>query len=173
MMVKYLLDANVFIEPHRTYYAFDFASGFWKQFAKVLQTQEICVLDTVYKEITKDKTDILADWIKQVKGLNRVSAQEDAAVLKNYGEVLHYVETCGFYKQAALIKWAEDSIADPWLIAAAKAWDSIIITIETRKGQLSQKNPSASAKIPDVAAHFEVRCENLFFFMREMGIRWK
>ena len=172
-MMKYILDSNVFIEPHRTYYAFDFAPGFWKQFANVLQKQEVIVLDTVYREITEDKSDRLAEWIRQVKGFNKIFAHKDTTVSKIYGEVLKYVETCGFYKTVALVKWAQDTIADPWLIAAAKAWNAIIITKETKKGQLSQKEPSASAKIPDVAAHFEVRCENLFFLMREMGIRWK
>ena len=37
MIDKYLLDSNVFITPHRLYYPFDFAPGFWDQLAEKLK----------------------------------------------------------------------------------------------------------------------------------------
>ena len=35
MAEKYLLDSNIFITPHRLYYPFDFAEGFWNQLERI------------------------------------------------------------------------------------------------------------------------------------------
>ena len=48
----YLLDANVFITPHRLYYPFDFAPGYWQQLEASLQLDNVKVPDVVFKEIS-------------------------------------------------------------------------------------------------------------------------
>ena len=59
-----------------------------------------------------------------------------------------------------------------WLIAVAMDLNTTIITEETPVGSgLSTKNPSRNAKLPDVAKHFGVKCENLFYFMRQMNFK--
>ena len=35
----------------------------------------------------------------------------------------------------------------------------------------TSKNKSRNAKLPDVANHFGVKCENLFYFMRQMKFK--
>ena len=59
-----------------------------------------------------------------------------------------------------------ESIADPWLIAAAKAYDYTIITLEASAGPITTS--SSKPKIPTVGAALGVRCENLFYFMRQV-----
>lgn len=45
-----------------------------------------------------------------------------------------------------------------------------IITEEASAGPgLSINNKSKNAKIPDVANHFGIKCERLFYFMRQMN----
>lgn len=169
MTQRYLLDSNVFIRPCRSYYPFDFAMNFWEQLKIRLQSAQAGILDVVYDEVIRGD-DQLAGWLKNVQGLQKIPVQ-DTVVLKNYSEVLSYVAGCGFYKKQALDAWAEISVADPWLIAAARAMEAVIITEESARGSLSTKNPSKSAKIPDVAAHFNVQCEDIFYFMRQTGFR--
>ena len=84
--------------------------------------------------------------------------------------MLRYVQDCGLYKQSALDTWARASVADPWLIAVA-ANHYTLVTSEVSSGGLSKKNPNKYAKIPDVAKAFDVKTQNLFYMMRELGIK--
>ena len=52
MAEKYLLDSNVFITPHRLYYPFDFARGFWDQLEEKLKLDNVSVLDVVVSEVS-------------------------------------------------------------------------------------------------------------------------
>lgn len=47
----------------------------------------------------------------------------------------------------------------------------MIITFEQRSGNLSIKNKSRKVKIPDVADYFNVNVQNLYYMMRQMGIK--
>lgn len=78
---------------------------------------------------------------------------------------------CGLYKEQALQTWANGDVADPWLIAVAAVNDYTIITAEVPSGGLSVKNPNRNAKIPDVAKKFGVRTNNLYYMMRQLGIK--
>ena len=166
MAELFLLDSNAFITPYRLYYPFDFAKGFWSQLEEKLQLENVIVLDVVEAELTKNE-DELSKWLKQIDRLNTVSVG-NPDIISNFGLVLDYIAQCGYYKDIALRDWAKGDIADPWLIAAAMANEATIITTEKSSGGLSSKSPSRNAKIPDVAAHFGVKCEDLFYFMREM-----
>ena len=169
MIDRYLLDSNVFITPHRLYYPFDFAPGFWDQLAEKLKLDNVTVLDVVVSEVSKME-DELSSWIGNLDGFEPLSIKTPSFVA-NYGKVLNYVKDCGLYREEALRNWAKGDIADPWLIAVAMDTEAIIITEETSAGTLSAKNKSRNAKLPDVAAHFGINCENLFCFMRQMKFK--
>ena len=70
-----------------------------------------------------------------------------------------------------LADWAKGNVADPWLIAAAAAKDYKLITFEQSAGSLNVKNKSGRVKIPDVARHFGVEVHNLYYMMRQLGIK--
>jgi hypothetical protein len=55
------------------------------------------------------------------------------------------------------------SKADLWIIAAARVRGSTVVTQEVAAGSGSRK-----VRIPDVCAHFGVRCINTFTFMAEL-----
>jgi len=115
--------------------------------------------------------DGLSTWIKNLNNFKPQSTRT-SSILVNYRKVLNYVQSCGLYKDEALRNWAQKDIADPWLIAVAMELKAIIITEEVSVGSgLSTKNPSKNAKLPDVAKHFGVKCENLFYFMRQMNFK--
>jgi hypothetical protein len=63
----YVLDANVFIEAKRRYYAFDIAPKFWDSLIQHADNGEIESIDKVKKELEKGKgkngeEDDLARW---------------------------------------------------------------------------------------------------------------
>ena len=70
-----------------------------------------------------------------------------------------------------LADWAKSNVADPWLIAAAAAKGYKLITFEQSAGSLNVKNKSGRVKIPDVARHFGVEVHNLYYMMRQFGIK--
>ncbi|HDS84095.1 MAG TPA: DUF4411 family protein, partial [Phycisphaerales bacterium] len=62
-LCAYLLDANVFIEASRRYYAFDLAPGFWENLIRYSNTNQVLSIDRIKIELEKGK-DELAEWAK-------------------------------------------------------------------------------------------------------------
>lgn len=170
MAEKFLLDSNIFITPHRLYYPFDLAPGFWNQLEKKLKLDNVIVLDKVVSEVSKME-DELSKWIKNLNDFKPLSIKS-SAFTDNYRKIITYIHDCGLYREEALRNWSELGIADPWLIAVAMDIDATIITEETAASpSLSKANKSKNAKIPDVANHFGIKCEKLFYFMRQMNFK--
>jgi hypothetical protein len=165
----YLIDANSLITPHLSYYPFDFAPGFWTQIEKLIQDGRIAILDLVKDEILKGN-DSLKDWMDGLSIGTRIDHREEK-ILKQYALVLQYIADNRCYKPSALQEWSKQSVADPWLIAAASVYHQVLVTFETPNNGLNDKFPSKQAKIPDVAENFGVKTITLFQMMRELGIQ--
>lgn len=166
---KFLVDSNSFVAPYRQYYAFDLVPTYWDELSKKADKGRIVLLDMVKAEIDKGKDD-LADWVDKQAGFD-ICNHVTPEIIGKYQEVLQYVQNCGLYKEQALQAWAPGHIADPWLIAAASVNNYTIITAETPSGGLNPKTPNKNAKIPDVAKAFGVRTNNLYYMMRQLGIK--
>lgn len=166
---KFLIDSNSLMAPYRRYYAFDLIPSYWTELSKHTESGRLILLDIVKDEIDKGADD-LTNWVGEQSGFeicNHVTPE----IINKYQEILQYVQSCGLYKEQALQTWAPGNIADPWLIAAAAVNGYTIITDEAPSGGLSPKNPNRNAKIPDVAKAFEVKTANLFYMMRQLGIK--
>ena len=103
----------------------------------------------------------------------KIMDRRDQSIMLKYSEVLNYLQCSPLYNDKALRSWSDVNVADPWLIAAAAAKGYTIITFEQSAGKISEKNPSGRPKIPDIAKVFEVKCEDLYYFMRKMNIFWE
>lgn len=165
-MSGYLLDSNIFIQPHRLYYPFDLAPSFWRRLAEVLKMNDVLIIDKVSDEILFSE-DELSDWFKKWRRFTNIFfVENDGEICKNYALIINYIRNCGFYKITALKSWSE-AIADPWLIAVAMSNGYKIVTDEQSAGKnFSKKHPHGKVKIPDIAEHFKVQCITLFDFMR-------
>lgn len=166
---KFIVDSNALITPFRQYYPFDLAGSFWNQMEDALKCENVILLDVVVSELTRFEDD-LSDWLKSIDDLS-ITTVKTPEIIQRYGEVLIYLQESDRYQEAALRSWANMQVADPWLIAAAIETNAVIITDEKSAGPITAGHPSKNAKIPDVAEHFNVQCENLFYFMRKMNIR--
>lgn len=164
---KFLLDANSFITPYKNYYPFDFAPGYWGQLLTKLSLENVAIIDLVKEEVEKGK-DELSVWLSSIKDLN-ICTRLDKQIMQKYAEILTYIQMSSLYTDRALRTWSQVGIADPWLIAVAAVNDFTLITFETAPGVIS--TPTGRPKIPEVARHFGVRCENLFYFMRKQNFR--
>lgn len=168
-MENFLIDSNSFITPYKQYYAFDLIPSYWNELSKCANSGRLILLDMVKAEINAGADD-LTDWLNKQTGVIICNHILPAIIIK-YQEVLQYIQTCGLYKAQALQTWANANVADPWIIAAAAVNNYTIITAEVPSGGLSIKNPNKYAKIPDVAKVFDVKTENLFYMMRQLGIK--
>mgnify|MGYP007046610091 CR=1 FL=1 len=78
------------------------------------------------------------------------------------------------YKESALTAqvrgWANEDIADPWIIAIAKELGLTIVTEEQKVPNLGQGNPVKSAKIPDICDDWGVRCISRNDFFEEVKL---
>lgn len=169
MSELFLLDANDFITPYRTYFPLERDSNFWNQMEEAIQAENVLLLDVVLKEL-KTHEDELSDWISSVEGANEISIKDQRYIAK-YAEVLQHIQKSEFYNEKALRAWSKEKTADPWLIAVGIERGATIITLEESAGSLNKANPSKNPKIPDVARHFDVKCESLYYFLREMNFK--
>lgn len=60
----YLLDTNIFIEPYRTFYSFDYGMAFWDFLKYQAKNGQIFSIDKVYNELSRIE-DQLFDWVKR------------------------------------------------------------------------------------------------------------
>lgn len=167
MSEKYLIDANSLIRPARAYYPFDFAPSFWRQLHPKITLDKIAILDKVHAELLQG-TDALAEWARNLPD-SCVMPTNDGQITMVYTEILTYIQQSKCYNDAALRLWSQFDIADPWLIAAAKAYGYTILTFEQSAGIITTK--SRNPKIPDIARHFHVPCASLFDMMRQETFR--
>lgn len=170
MEEKFLLDANTFITPFQNYYPFDLAPGFWTQLEPKLKLDSVYVLDVAKNEVMKGE-DKLSEWFRAIPDANIID-RRNASIVEKYGEVMRFLQDSPLYSDKALRIWSDVNVADPWLIATASALGYTLVTFETSAGIISVNNPSRKPKIPDIARKFDVKCENLFYFMRKMNIVW-
>ena len=165
----FIIDSNILIEPHKTYYSFDFVPEFWSCIEKNIATKRIIILDMVYDEIAVG-TDALSLWIKNLQNIKPLN-HKTPEFLKHYADILNYIQTSGLYKIDALRSWSVKSVADPFLIAAAIHNNYTVITGERPNTGLNKANPSPKVKIPDICAQFNVKWGNLFSMLTQLGFR--
>ena len=122
----YLLDANVFIEAHRRYYAFDICPGFWDCLTHFCDEERLVSIDEV-RDMELIGDDILARWAQQAPDrFFATSATEP--VVSFYGEVMRWVNGNDNYKAAAKADFAAK--ADGWLVAMAMVHQFGLVTQE-------------------------------------------
>lgn len=128
----------------------------------------------VIPKIVKDeitKSEWFHEWLKR-------NYQDDILNHKSYSEswqiILEFVKSCGLYTDKALTDqakgWAQEGIADPWLIAIARQDELIVVSDETKIANLGQGNLVSKVKIPDICDRQNVRCITMNEFFGEVGL---
>lgn len=157
----YVLDANVFIEAARHYYAFDLVPSFWKCLIDYAEAGHIRSVDRVKKELER-LNDPLASWARDEFGGAFASTDEED-VFGAYTDIINWAQHKGQFTDAAKAEFAR--AAEPWLVAYARVKKCVAVTLE-------QPAPYAKKeiKLPDVCGAFNVRCINTFEMLRELGV---
>lgn len=159
----YLLDTNILIQAHRTYYSFDLCPGFWDCLIHHCGANRLLSIDRVRQEITKG--DQLHEWAQAAPESFFVST-DDLQVIQTYARIMESVQASADYPDAAKADFARG--ADGWLVAYAYVNGHTVVTHETFEPQ-SKK----SVKIPNVCREFDVAYSDPFVMLRELEVQFR
>lgn len=162
-VATYVLDANVFIEAARRYYAFDLAPPFWESLVQHAASGRIYSIDRVKQELERGK-DELATWATS-QFTDAFASTDEEDVIESYSEVMSWVQEQNQFIDAAKADFA--AVADGWLVAYAKAKDYTLVTHELPAADARKKVP-----IPNVCEAFGVSYIDTFEMLRELGVRF-
>lgn len=166
--MEYCLDTSVYIQAHRTYYAFDLAPGFWIALKQHAENKILTSPISVYTELISGNDD-LAIWAKDNKKV--LFVEPDDPVIEALRQIANFCNSR--YEDA---HWVREFLsgADPWVIAQAKAHSLTVVTMEGNKGS-EEVNPNSKRfrgklKIPNLCAHFGVKFISTFELVRTLKI---
>jgi len=170
----YIFDSSSFITPYRLYYAEDIVPSFWEQLEDLIENGKVCTIDKVKEEITKID-DQLSRRVKRLfkravpfrrknTSDNLFSFGGESSEWIAYKSVISWAENSS-YNKAAISEFKNDSKADAFLIAFCKTYNLTLVTEEVFKRKKKR------IPIPNACSALNVRCLNLFDFMRETGIK--
>ena len=159
----YVLDANVFIEAARRYYAFDLAPVFWESILQNASNGQIYSIDRVKEELERGN-DELATWAKgDISDAFASTDQED--IISSYTTVMGWVYAQDQFSDEAKADFATG--ADGWLVAYAMSKGRIVVTQEVLDPGIRRKVP-----IPNVSEAFGLSYIDTFAMLRELGVRF-
>jgi hypothetical protein len=158
----YVLDANVFIEAARRYYAFDIVPPFWQILVNHGNSGRMLSIDRIKNELNRGN-DELAEWANNSFHMCFAStAGED--IIDSYRQIMIWSQDQSQYTEGAKAEFA--SVADAWLVAYALAKGCIVVTHEQFDANIRRR-----IKIPNVCRAFDVEYVDPFRMMRVLGIR--
>lgn len=158
----YVLDANVLITAHNSYYPIDRVPEFWDWLAHVAREERVKVPLELYEEVTGG-TDALADWAKDEGNRSAILLEEQVV-----GAVVARV-----VEEGCAPDLADDEVEkigrDPFLIAYALVAPGMRCIVTTEVSKPTRRR--ANRHIPDVCQAMGVRCIDTFELLRTLDFR--
>jgi len=161
----FVLDANVFIEAARRYYAFDLAPAFWDALLYWAQNGRIVSIDRVKDELAR-LNDEVAKWATG-QFHEHFDSTMDEEVIDAYRQIIQWAYEQTQFKESAKAEFARADNADAWVVAYALAKRAIVVTHEQFKPDIKRKIP-----IPNVCRAFNVPYVDTFEMLRQLGVRF-
>lgn len=159
----YVLDACVFMQAARQYYAFDIVHSFWTELEKQAANGRVVSIDRVKEEIDRGD-DELKRWAN-TRFNPYFESTWSQEIITTYREIIEWVHNHSQYNESAKREFANG--ADGWLIAYAKIHDYIVVTNERYNREIKRKVP-----IPNVCKQFNVPYVDIFKMLRDLGVRF-
>lgn len=149
----YVFDNSPLSALFRNYYKNRFPS-LWEQFDDVIEQGRVTSTREVLREIEDSAISTLRNWCVDNKDIFTTPDSNEGAFVSQIFSVPHFQQNI---EQRKLYKGGRN--ADPFVIAKASTIKGTVVTLEEMK-------PNA-AKIPNICAHFGIRCISLEEFMEE------
>jgi Domain of unknown function (DUF4411) len=162
---RFVLDANVFIQAHRAYYAFDVCPGYWKALLAHHDDARLCSIDRIRGELLVGK-DALADWVAGTVPEAFFADTDDPAIIGWFGQIMAWIQSRPQFSTAAKAEFATK--ADGWLVAYARAFGCTVVTLEIANPNIQRKVP-----IPNLCDAFGVDYTNTFDMLRALATQFE
>lgn len=159
--MKYLLDANTYIEAKNFYYGMDICPAYWQWLDWQFELGTVASVDMIGREL-RDGDDELAQCARQRPA--HFVANDDEATQQIFQQILSDV-MAGDYNARERDNFLAK--ADPWIIAKSKAIGATLITHESLLPVTSRK-----IRIPNICQNIEVPWMNTFQFLRQLNARF-
>jgi len=153
--VSYVFDNSPLSALFRNYYHSRFPS-LWQRFDRLVEDGRLVSTREVFREIEDGPIETLLEWAKQNRQLFATPTAEEGAFVSRIYAVPRFQQNI---EQKKLLRGGK--VADPFVIARAARENRAVVTVEVIK-------PNA-VKIPNICAHFGVRCLSLSEFMGAEG----
>lgn len=161
MSLKYLLDANTYIQAKNLYYRMSIVPGFWDWLDLQFGHGNAGSVKPVHIELV-DYGDELSDWVKS-RDTYFLDVSDDKTQ-DTYTEIVNYIATNKYYAEPHVSNFLGG--ADPWLIAKASTTGAVIVTHERKVGEDSSK-----VKIPNICEQFGVSYIDTYSLMSLLKAR--
>lgn len=159
--MKYLIDANILISGYKVHYPIDVHVSYWNVIAAQIVNGNFVIIDKVKDEIQDDP---IAQWLKQNVDKKLYETTTDS--IEQYKHIQNWAIANQQFSQPEKTHFAQDNVADSFLVAKALNCGYTIVTYETSVGVGSRK-----IKIPDVCKTFGVQCISINEALRELHIQ--
>ncbi len=156
----HVLDANVFIEAHQTYYFFDICPGFWRALLRQHGAKRVHSIDKVKAELVS-AGDELSEWVKDVAPETLFKGTTDQKVVDVYREMVNWVQNERQFTPEAKAEFSR--VADGWIVAYAKVNGLIVVTHEEYAPNVKKKVP-----MPNLCIEYKVPHCNTFEMLRTL-----
>ncbi|MDA8116951.1 MAG: DUF4411 family protein [Actinomycetota bacterium] len=158
--MRYLLDANVFIQAKNLHYSFDFCPAFWQWIDKEHVNGKVYSIDKVRDELIGGD-DALAEWAKR-RGID-FFLPPDNQVLPSFAALSTWAGS-GDYEPGAVSQFLQ--IADYYLVAQAQAHGFAVVTHEVAANSVKR------IKIPNACVAMGVKFLSPYEMLRTEGARF-
>lgn len=147
-MTVYCFDSSALIEAWTRYYPQDVLPSFWQKLDELIKAKRMFVCEEVVREV-EQQDDGLPDWIRarpeMIVPLDEATQIAGKEILANHSALIDVKRL--------------RSMADPWVIAAAKVRGASVVTQES-------VGTPAKPKIPYVCNATNVKCVKLIDVIR-------
>ncbi len=161
---RYILDANVFIQAHQSYYGFGICPGFWLALSRQHEAKRIFSIDKIRTELLA-LSDQLGNWVRNAAPDTFFKGTADKAVSDAFRDMVNWVQSESQFSAEAKAEFS--SVADGWVIAYAKANALVVVTHEEYAPDVQKKVP-----IPNVCIEFDVEYCNTFEMLRDLRVQF-
>lgn len=161
---KYTLDANIFIEAHRRYYAFNLCPGFWQALVWHEAGGRLGSIDKVQDEL-EEGSDELAAWVKNSIPASCFASTAAPNTIACFTQVVSWAQAQVQFNPEAKSEFAGNT--DGWLVAHAKANDLVVVTHEVIALDARRRVP-----IPNVCQAFGVQWIDTFEMLRRLNTKF-
>lgn len=157
--MRYLLDANTFIEAHRRYYQMQICPGYWNWLDLQFEQGNLISIDFIQEELIRND-DELADWAKYRDNLFLETSDDETQT--QFKHVAAHIMTLTHMNHGTHEEFL--GCADPWLVAKAMALPgSIVVTQETFDPNIRKK-----IKLPNMCRDFNITPIDTFQLLRAL-----